>query len=60
MRRSMKKLFQAIRKKENDAVRELLAKKPKLVSCTAKQPPLQSAGSTARPLPSAFAKTPPR
>ena len=56
----MKKLFQAIRKKENDAVRELLAKKPKLVRCTAKQPPLQSAGSTARPLPSAFAKTPPR
>ncbi len=56
----MKMLFQAIRKKENDAVREFLAKKPELVSCTAKQPPLQSAGPTARPLPSAFAKTPPR
>lgn len=44
--RSMKKLFQAIRKKENDAVRELLTKKPEPVSCTAKQPPKKDNGQS--------------
>lgn len=44
--RFMKKLFVAIRKKENDVVRELLAKKPELVSCTAKQPPKKDDGQS--------------
>ena len=48
----MKKLFQAIRKKENDTVRELLAKKPELVRCTAKQPPKKDDGQS--PLQVAF------
>ena len=34
----MKKLFQAIRRGDAAAVRELLEKKPELIACTAKQP----------------------
>ena len=48
----MKKLFAAIRKKENDTLREILAKKPELVRCTAKQPPKKDDGQS--PLQVAF------
>lgn len=42
----MKKLFQAIRKKENDTVKQLIEKKPELVNCTAKQPPKKDDGQS--------------
>ena len=42
----MKKLFQAIRKSDIKTVRELLEKKPELISCTAKQPPKKDDGQS--------------
>ena len=42
----MKKLFQAIRQGNTAAVRELLEKKPELISCTAKQPPKKDDGQS--------------
>lgn len=42
----MKKLFTAIRKNELEAVREMIAKKPELVHCTAKQPPKKDDGQS--------------
>ncbi len=42
----MKKLFQAIRKGDLHAVRELLDKKPELIACTAKQPPKKDDGQS--------------
>ncbi len=42
----MKKLFQAIRQGDAAAVRELLDKKPELISCTAKQPPKNDDGQS--------------
>lgn len=42
----MKKLFQAIRQRNIEAVKELLAKKPELISCTAKQPPKKDDGQS--------------
>ena len=42
----MKKLFTAIRKGDIETVRELLEKKPELISCTAKQPPKQDDGQS--------------
>ena len=42
----MKKLFQAIRQGNTAAVRELLDKKPELISCTAKQPPKKDDGQS--------------
>lgn len=42
----MKKLFQAIRQGDAAAVRELLDKKPELISCTAKQPPKKDDGQS--------------
>jgi ankyrin repeat protein len=48
----MKKLFTAIRKHDNDTVKELLAKNPKLIHCTAKQPPKKDDGQS--PLQVAF------
>jgi len=42
----MKKLFTAIRQKNNDLVREILEKKPELISCTAKQPPKKDDGQS--------------
>lgn len=42
----MKKLFQAIRKNDIDAVKQLIQKKPELVACTAKQPPKKDDGQS--------------
>lgn len=42
----MKKLFQAIRRSDIDMVKELLEKKPHLISCTAKQPPKKDDGQS--------------
>ena len=42
----MKKLFQAIRRGDAAAVRELLEKKPELIACTAKQPPKKDDGQS--------------
>ena len=42
----MKKLFQAIRKSDIETVKELLEKKPDLISCTAKQPPKKDDGQS--------------
>lgn len=42
----MKKLFQAIRHGDIETVKELLAKKPELISCTAKQPPKKDDGQS--------------
>lgn len=42
----MKKLFQAIRKSDIDTVKQLLEKKPELISCTAKQPPQKDDGQS--------------
>ena len=42
----MKKLFQAIRQGNTAEVRELLEKKPELISCTAKQPPKKDDGQS--------------
>ena len=42
----MKKLFQAIRKGDIGAVKELLEKKPNLISSTAKQPPKKDDGQS--------------
>ena len=42
----MKKLFQAIRKSDIDTVKQLLDKKPELISCTAKQPPIKDEGQS--------------
>lgn len=48
----MKKLFMAIRDDDLNAVKELLTKKPQLISCTAKQPPKKDGGQS--PLQVAF------
>ena len=42
----MKKLFQAIRQGDIETVRQLLEKKPELISCTAKQPPKKDDGQS--------------
>ena len=42
----MKKLFTAIRKKDNETVKALIEKKPELVNCTAKQPPKKGDGQS--------------
>ena len=42
----MKKLFQAIKKNDLDAVKEILTKKPELISCTAKKPPKSEDGQS--------------
>lgn len=42
----MKKLFQAIRQGDFDTVKQLLEKKPELISCTAKQPPKKDDGQS--------------
>lgn len=42
----MKKLFNAIRQKNNDLVREILEKNPELISCRAKQPPKKDDGQS--------------
>lgn len=42
----MKKLFTAIRKKDNETVKALIEKKPELVNCTAKQPPKKDDGQS--------------
>lgn len=42
----MKKLFQAIRKNDLDTVRQLIEKRPELISCTAKQPPKKDDGQS--------------
>lgn len=42
----MKKLFQAIRKSEIEAVKQLIQKKPELVNCVAKQPPKKDDGQS--------------
>lgn len=42
----MKKLFQAIRKKDNEIVKQLIEKKPELVNCIAKQPPKKDDGQS--------------
>ncbi|MEX3747190.1 ankyrin repeat domain-containing protein [Lysinibacillus xylanilyticus] len=42
----MKKLFVAIRKGNLELVKELLEKKPELISCTAKQPPKKDDGQS--------------
>jgi hypothetical protein len=42
----MKKLFNAIRNRDNNAVKELLAQKPELISCVAKQPPKKDDGQS--------------
>lgn len=42
----MRKLFQAIRKQENQEVRALIEKKPELVYCVAKQPPKMDDGQS--------------
>ncbi|MDO4381299.1 MAG: ankyrin repeat domain-containing protein [Clostridia bacterium] len=42
----MKKLFQAIRKKDNDTVKQLIEKQPKFVNCIAKQPPKKDDGQS--------------
>lgn len=43
---SLKKLFIAIRKKDFVTVRELLERKPELISCVAKQPPKKDDGQS--------------
>ena len=43
----MKKLFVAIRRGNNDEVKAILTNKPKLLSCTAKQPPKKDDGPMA-------------
>ena len=42
----MKKLFTAIRKKDNETVKELIKSRPELVNCTAKQPPKKDDGQS--------------
>lgn len=42
----MKKLFTAIRQHDNTTVKELLEKKPELISCVAKQPPKKDDGQS--------------
>ena len=42
----MKKLFQAIRKKDFETLQKLLQKRPELVNCTAKQPPKKDDGQS--------------
>lgn len=42
----MKKLFQAIRKRDMETVKALLCKKPELIRCTAKQPPKKDDGQS--------------
>ena len=42
----MKKLFVAIRKDDFDTVEEIINKKPELVNCVAKQPPLKDDGQS--------------
>lgn len=42
----MKKLFQAIRKRDIETVKELMNKKPELIKCTAKQPPKKDDGQS--------------
>lgn len=42
----MKKLFTAIRKKDNETVKQLIERKPELVNCTAKQPPKKDDGQS--------------
>lgn len=42
----MKKLFVAIRRGNNDEVKAILTNKPKLLSCTAKQPPKKDDGQS--------------
>ncbi len=42
----MKKLFMAIRQNNLEAVKEILEKKPELISCTAKQPPKKDDGQS--------------
>lgn len=42
----MKKLFQAIRQSDIDTVKQLLDKKPELISCIAKQPPKKDDGQS--------------
>lgn len=42
----MKKLFTTIRKGDLDAVKDLLAKNPSLIHCTAKQPPKKDDGQS--------------
>jgi len=48
----MKKLFTAIRKRDDATIIELIGKKPELVNCTAKQPPKKDDGQS--PLQVAF------
>lgn len=42
----MKKLFQAIKKNDLDTVKQLLTKKPELITCTAKKPPKSEDGQS--------------
>ncbi len=42
----MKKLFQAIRKKDNETVKQLIERQPELVNCIAKQPPKKDDGQS--------------
>lgn len=42
----MRKLFQAIRQKDLDTVRQILNKNPELISCTAKEPPKKDDGQS--------------
>lgn len=42
----MKKLFQAIRKRDNDTIKKLIEKQPELVNCIAKQPPKKDDGQS--------------
>lgn len=42
----MKKIFSAIRKHENDYVKDLLKRKPELVFCTAKALPKKDDGQS--------------
>lgn len=42
----MKKLFQAIKKNDIDTVKQILTKKPELISCTAKKPPKSDDGQS--------------
>lgn len=51
-RSAHEKAVSSYKKKESDTVRELLAKKPELVRCTAKQPPKKDDGQS--PLQVAF------
>lgn len=42
----MKKLFQAIRKKDIEQVKQIIEHKPELVNCVAKQPPKKDDGQS--------------